>query len=144
METRMEIRFGDPQTSEFDPELYVKILIAIAKADPNNGRPEFAFICRQARALGIDFTHWAKRIHKGFAIEATKVSRATGLAILRDCIHLASMDRNFTLAEKERVYTYAAKLDVPRSDLDRLERWVAHCRELEHQWNALIGDDVMA
>jgi hypothetical protein len=140
----MEIRFGDPQTAEFDPELYVKILIAIAKADPNNGRPEFAFIGRQALALGVDFGHWVKRIDKGFAIEATRVSRATALAVLRDCIHLASMDRNFTLAEKERVYTYAAKLDVPRSDLDRLERWVADCRELEHRWDALIDTEAMA
>jgi hypothetical protein len=140
----MEIRFGDPQSSEFDPELYVKILIAIAKADPDNGRPEFAFICRQALALGVDFAYWAKRIDKGFTIEATKVSRATALAVLRDCIHLASMDRNFTLAEKERVYTYAAKLDVPRSDLDRLERWVADCRQLEHQWNDLICTKAMA
>ncbi|MDJ0780559.1 MAG: hypothetical protein QNJ22_01245 [Desulfosarcinaceae bacterium] len=137
----MEIRFGDQQTSEFDPELYVKILIAIAKADPNNGRPEFAFIGRQSLALGVDFGHWVKRIDKGFAIETTKVSRATALAVLRDCIHLASMDRNFTLAEKERVYTYAAKLDVPRSDLDHLERWVADCRTLESRWEALIGDD---
>jgi hypothetical protein len=140
----MEIRFGDPQSSEFDPELYVKILIAIAKADPYNGRPEFAFICRQALALEVDFAYWAKRIDKGFDIESTTVSRATALAVLRDCIHLASMDRNFTLAEKERIYTYAAKLDVPRSDLDRLERWVADCRELEDRWNALIHAGVIA
>jgi hypothetical protein len=72
------------------------------------------------------------------------VTRATALAILRDCIQLASMDRNFTLAEKERIYTYAAKLDVPRSDLDRLERWVAACRDLESQWTALIGDTTLA
>ncbi|MEJ2640786.1 MAG: hypothetical protein P8010_14530 [Desulfosarcinaceae bacterium] len=140
----MEIRFADPQTSEFDPELYVKILIAIAKADPSNGRPEFTFIGRQALALGVDFRHWLKQIDKGFDIEATKVTRATAMAILRDCIQLASMDRNFTLAEKERIYTYAAKLDVPRSDLDRLERWVAACRDLESQWTALIGDTTLA
>lgn len=137
----MEIRFEDPQTSDFDPELYVKILIAIAKADPNNGRPEFAFICRQALALEVDFAHWAKHIDKSFAIDATKVSRPTALAVLRDCILLASMDRNFTLAEKERVFTYAAKLDVPRSDLDRLECWVADCRELESQWKTLVQAD---
>jgi hypothetical protein len=144
MEMPMEIRFTDPQTSEFDPELYVKILIAIAKADPDNGKPEFAFIGRQAKALGVDFGHWFNQIDKGFVIEAIKVSRATALAILRDCIKLASMDRNFTLAEKERVYTYAAKLDVPRSDLDRLERWVVACRELENQWKALVSDTTMA
>jgi hypothetical protein len=144
METPMEIRFGDPLTAEFDPELYVKILIAIAKADPSNSRPEFAFIGRQARALGVDFGHWLKQIGKGFAIDAIKVSRATAMAVLRDCIHLASMDRNFTLAEKERIYTYAAKLDVPRSDLDRLERWVADCRALETRWNALIADATTA
>jgi hypothetical protein len=139
----MEIRFGDPQRSEFDPELYIKILIAIAKADPSNGKPEFAFIGRQARALGVDFGRWLKQIDKGFAIETTNVSRATAMAILRDCIHLASLDRNFTLAEKERVYTYAAKLDIARSDLDRLEHWLAACRELENQWNALIRDPAM-
>jgi hypothetical protein len=139
----MEIRFGDPQRSEFDPELYIKILIAIAKADPSNGKPEFAFIGRQARALGVDFGRWLKQIDKGFAIETTKVSRVTAMAILRDCIHLASMDRNFTLAEKERVYTYAAKLDIARSDLDRLEHWLSACRELENQWNGLIRDPAM-
>ena len=139
----MEIRFEDPQTSDFDPELYIKILIAIAKADPNNGRPEFAFICRQALALEVDFTYWAKRIDKSFAIEAPKVSRVTALAVLRDCIFLASMDRNYTLAEKERVYTYAARLDVPRSDLERLERWVADYRELESQWTALVQSEAL-
>lgn len=140
----MEIRFEDPLTTDFDPELYVKILIAIAKADPDNGRPEFAFICRRALALEVEFTHWAKCIDKNFSIEATQVSRATALAVLRDCIFLASMDRNYTLAEKERVYTYAARLDVPRSDLDRLERWVADYRELESQWMALVQSDALA
>ena len=140
----MEIRFEDPQTADFGPELYGKILIAIAKADANNGRPEFAFICRQALALEVDFAYWAKRIDKNFSIEATQVSRATALAVLRDCILLASMDRNFTLAEKERVYTYAAKLDVPRADLDRLERWVVECRELESRWAELVRSEGVA
>ena len=63
------------------------------------------------------------------------------MVIIKDCILLASMDKNFSLAEREKVYTYAAKLDIPRSDVDYIIEWLDDYNILEKKWNRLISND---
>jgi len=134
----MEATLSDT-TRDFDAQMYRRILIAIAKSDPDNGPPEFTFVRRQARRWGLDYEHFHATTDKSYLMEKKVVSRRTALTILRDAILLASMDGNFTLPEKQRVYTYAEKLDIPRKEIDKLELLVKAYRNLQNQWKQMIA-----
>ena len=91
----MDLDFVNTDTKDFDPRTYVRILIAIAKADRDNGPQEFKYVHRQASRLGFDSEHFFRNTDKNFAIEKQKVNRLTAMVILKDAIMLASMDGNF-------------------------------------------------
>jgi hypothetical protein len=129
----------EKSSATFDRETYVKMLIAIARADRENGLPEYRFIRRQAIQLGVDYERVLKNTDKHFEIGTQKVSRLTALRVLKDAIMIASMDSNFTLPEKQKVYTYAEKLDIPRTDVDALEVLVADLKALDQRWKELVA-----
>ncbi|MBR9979781.1 MAG: hypothetical protein KFF50_02010 [Desulfatitalea sp.] len=135
----MDLSFVDAQTPDFDVDTYVRILVSIAKSDKENGPRELAYIRRQAQRLGVDLDHYLQTTDKNFLIEKQKVSRLTALVILGDAIILASMDRNFSLPERQRVYTYAEKMDIARKDVDLLEALVARYRGLAEAWRQLVA-----
>jgi uncharacterized protein (UPF0548 family) len=60
------------------------------------------------------------------------------LVIIKDCIMLASMDGNFSLGEKEKVYRFAERLDVTRADVDAVVAWLESYKRLRHRWTALV------
>jgi hypothetical protein len=76
---------------------------------------------------------------KAFEINKQHVSRITALLILKDAIMIASMDRNFSLPEREKVYTLAGKLDISRNDVDYLENCLKEYRTLCEKWNGLVA-----
>jgi hypothetical protein len=129
----------DKHTAVFDRETYVKMLIAIARADKNNGLPEYRFIRKQAIQLGVNYEQVLKGTDKDFEIGAHRVSRLTALRVLKDAIMIASMDGNFTLPEKQKIYTYAEKLDIPRTDVDDLETLVGKLKALDQRWKELVA-----
>lgn len=134
----MDIDFVNAETPDFDVQTYIRMLIAIAKSDKENGPPEYAYIRNKAIALGVDYDDFLQSTDKNYTIDKRKVSRLTALMILKDAIMLASLDRNFSLPERQRVYTYAANLDVPRKDVDDLEKLIQSYRSLNQQWQALV------
>jgi hypothetical protein len=138
----MEINYLDLNNDDFDPELYIKILVAVAKADKNNGQREFDYVADQAKRLGIDFAEAWESTDKTFLISGKDVSRLTAVVIIKDCILLASLDGNFSLAERDKVYTYATKLDITRSDVDYIIEWLGDYDTLEKKWNRLITGDI--
>lgn len=123
----------------FDAETYIRMLIAIAKADPDNGPPEFAFVRKMARKVGVDYETFMQETDKSYIPEKQKVSRLTALVILRDAIALASLDRNISLPERQRLYTYAEKFDIPRKDMEALETLVQDQRKLSERWKQLAA-----
>jgi hypothetical protein len=135
----MDLNFVDAKTRDFDPRTYLSILVAIAKADRENGPPEFDFVRRRADSLGLDSDHFFKTIDKNFAIERQKVTRLTALVILKDAIVLGSLDGNLSLPERGKIYAYAEKLDVARSDVDLLEKLVDEYRLLDSRWRQLVA-----
>ena len=137
----MEINYLDLDNDDFDPELYVKILVAVAKADKNNGQREFDYVANQAKRLGIDFAEVWESTDKTFLISGKDVSRLTAVVIIKDCILLASLDGNFSLAERDKVYAYATKLDITRSDVDYIVEWLGDYDTLEKKWNRLVTGD---
>jgi len=134
----MDFDFFNIDSSEFDIETYLRMLIAIAKADKDNGPAEFNYIRRKALALGVDYDFFLETTDKDFQLAKKRVSRLTALMILTDAIVLASMDRNFSLPERQRVYAYAQNLDIPRKDVDELETIVQGFRRLNRQWQSLV------
>lgn len=134
----MELNLFDSKADDFDGHTYIRMLIAIAKADPDNGPPEFDFVRRQANNLNLDYDGYLASTEKTFAIEKQAVSRRTALTILKDAILLASLDGNFSLPEKQRVYTYAEKMDVPRADVDAIETIIDDFRALGRRWQKLV------
>ncbi len=134
----MDFTFLDGTAAEFDSETYIKILIAIAKADKDNGPKEFEFVRKRAQRLGADYDRFLATTPKTFDIKKQTVSRLTALVVLKDAITIASMDRNFSLPEREKVYTFAGKLDISRNDVDFLEEWVKAYRVLEERWEGLV------
>jgi len=135
----MDLNFVDAKTRDFDPRIYLSILVAIAKADKDNGPPEFEFVRHRADNLGLDSDHFFQTIDKNFAIERQKVTRLTALVILKDAIALGSLDGNLSLPERGKIYTYAEKLDIARSDVDLLEKLVGEYRLLDGRWQELVA-----
>lgn len=129
----------DKRTAVFDRETYVKMLIAIARSDKKNGLPEYRYIRKQAIQLGVDYEQALRNTDKQFEIGTHIVSRLTALRVLKDAIMIASMDGNFTLAEKQKLYTYAEKLDIPRADVDELETLVGQLNALDQRWKELVA-----
>ena len=135
----MNLNFVDENARDFDPRTYLKILVAIAKSDKENGPPEFNYVRQQAERLGLDSEHFFNTTDKNYLIDRQKVTRLTALVILKDAIALASLDRNFSLPERGKVYTYAEKLDIARTDVDLLEKLIEDYRQLDDQWRQLVA-----
>ena len=135
----MDFTFMDENSADFDSETYIKILIAIAKADKDNGPREFEYIRKQAHRMGVDYDRFLASTEKTFDLNKQRVSRLTALVVLRDAIRIASMDRNFSLPEREKVYTFAAKLDISRNDMDYLEECLKEYRALCEKWDGLVA-----
>jgi len=133
---------GDSQeksSASFDRETYVKMLITIARADKENGPPEYRFIRRQAIQMGVNYEKVLRETDPDFDIGTHKVSRLTAMRVLKDAIMIASMDGNFTLPEKQKIYTYAERLDIPRTDVDTLEVLVGELKALDGRWKELVA-----
>ncbi len=137
----MDIDYVDANTNDFDSRLYLKILVAIAKSDPGNGEPEYSYVRRQAIKMGLDLDEYWETTPKSFLTGKLKVSRLTALVIIKDSIALATLDGNFSLGEKERIYVYAQSFDVPRTDVDQIESLLGEFESLKTKWEALVNFD---
>ena len=129
----------ETDSPDFDPQRYIKILIAVVKADRFNGSSETAYVKNLANRLNLDFVTLWNETDRDMPLDQVKVSRVTALSILKECIKLASLDGNFTLSEKELVYSYAAKLDIPLSEVKLLEKWLEEFNKLAEKWDELIA-----
>jgi uncharacterized tellurite resistance protein B-like protein len=129
----------EKSSASFDRETYVKMLITIARADKENGPPEYRFIRRQAIQMGVNYEKVLRETDPDFDIGTHSVSRLTAMRVLKDAIMIASMDGNFTLPEKQKIYTYAERLDIPRTDVDTLEVLVGELKALDERWKELVA-----
>jgi hypothetical protein len=135
----MEMDYVDAETPQFDAGNYIRMLVAIVKSDKDNGPKEMAYIDKQARHLGVVLDEILHTTDKNYAIAKQPISRLTALMILRDAIRLASMDRNFSLPERQRIYGYAEKMDITRKDVDALEALIKESRGLFERWRQLVA-----
>jgi len=138
----MDLDFVPVNASEFNAETYLRVLISIVKADRFNGPPEINYVRARASILGRDFDELWRTTEKDLSIRDAKVPRPVALIILKDCIALATLDRSYTIFERSLVYRYAEKLDVSRSDVDKLEEWVKEYQILNEKWDQLVAGDL--
>jgi len=137
----MQIQFVEIDDPGFEPELYLKLLVAVAKSDPDNGPPEYAYVRDQARRLGMDLVPYWNGTSRHFLLDGrVRASRLTALVVVKDCILLATLDGHFSMGEKETVYRTAEKLDLPRSTVDRLMEWLDRYRDLAADWQRMVED----
>ncbi len=137
----MYISFTSTPGDDFDADAYLRLLIAVAKSDPDNAAPEYDYVKRQADALGLDIVAFWNSTSRHYLLDRVSVSRLTALLIIKDCIMLASLDGHFSLGEKERVFTYAERLDLPRADVEAVSQWLKRYTELVADWNRLVMQD---
>lgn len=136
----MEISFVAAPADDFDPEIYLRLLVAVCKSDPDNGPPEYRYVAGMARRLGRDIVPLWNETSKTYLIDGRpRVSRMTALLIIKDCIMLATLDGHFSLGEKERVYAWAERFDLPRADVARIEAWVEAYRRLRADWDEIAA-----
>jgi len=124
-----------------DAETYLRVLIAVAKADRSNGAQEEEYIGTRARRLGIELQPLWRSTEKEFTADLPRVSRQTALVLIKDCINLASLDRNYTLFEKSKIYELAERLGIPRSDVERVREWVEANHQLLLKWEQIVQED---
>jgi len=135
----MNIEFAEHRHKDFNAELYIRILVSIVKADRDNGIVEFDFVRRRAEHFALDMKELWESTGKNFSVNALPLSRLTALSIIRDCIYLANMDGSYSLGEKEKVYSYAEKMDVTRTDVDQVEGMVNSYKDLHASWEQLVA-----
>ena len=133
----MEISFVNENQNDLDAQGYIRLLVAVAKSDPANGPPEYEYVKKQANSLGVDIVPIWNDTSKHYLLSAIAVSRRVALVIIKDCIMLASLDGNFSIGERERVYRFAERLDVTRADVDAVTAWLEDYDKLRRRWTAL-------
>ena len=134
----MEISFVYEAQDDLDAERYIQLLVAVAKSDPDNGEPEYQYVKTQANSLGVDIVALWNDTPKQYLLSPIQVSRRLAMVIIKDCIMLASLDGNFSLGEKEKVYRFAERLDVTRGDVDAVVAWLEDYDRLRRRWDAGI------
>lgn len=127
--------------SHQDAESYLRILISVAKSDPKNGPQELAFIKHRADQLGLDGQSLWADTDPHFTIEPKQISRHTALMAIKDCIHLASIDHDYALFEKAKIYELAETMGVPRRDLERIRQWVKQLLRLHAEWDQIVSQE---
>ena len=133
----MEISFVSENQEDLDAEGYIRLLVAVAKSDPDNGPPEYQYVKSQANSLRVDIVPLWNDTSKNYLLAPIQVSRSVAMVIIKDCVMLASLDGNFSLGERERVYRFAERLDVTRADVDAVVAWLGDYDRLRRRWTTL-------
>ena len=72
----MDINFASVNAKDFDPHIYLQLLVSVAKADRFNGPPEIEFVKRQADRLPVDFEIIWNSTDKSFQIDTVSIVSA--------------------------------------------------------------------
>ena len=120
--------FEDETVSNFDEKeanLYVKALFFLACADGLVQDREREFIESQLQLIGTQ-TDLAEITAEpdAFFLKHKEMSRAKRIALLRDCMILATVDGLVDDFERRTLHEMARILDISQIEMERLEKWV--------------------
>lgn len=130
----------DNVISGLETEIYIRTLVAIAKADDLTDE-EKNFVDFQAGVVGIEGQeYWSDETNIS-SICFDEVSVVTKKIILRDSIVIAHIDKIYSDTEKDMISNLAHQMNLPESFIDELEDWLlAYWAHLE-LGNTLLGID---
>jgi hypothetical protein len=131
----------NPNFNNKDAIDYLKTIIAVAKADDDLNENEILFINSQAQLYGLDAsTYWNNSSLDLSELHVNKFSHTIKLSIIRDCIVLGHIDRDFNDTERSKVIEIAEKMGLTSSDVDNIEIWLKDYWSVLERGNMLFGE----
>ena len=109
----------------FDATAYLKALIAVALADGGMAPEELNFIEVQAKLLAQDLDHLLQEPSQSLKAQAHRLSPKTKMIIIRDCISMAHMDKDYAASERERILEIARDLGLGPEEVIKWEDWLS-------------------
>ena len=121
---------------DFDPATYIQALVALAHID-GLFDIERDYVEAKAALLGVD-CDWSV-VSAELQPIASQTSELTRRIIVRDCILLASVDGEYSDAERTAIHRIATWLKVDEAACDRIEDWLRRYWELMDEAEALLS-----
>jgi uncharacterized membrane protein YebE (DUF533 family) len=121
---------------DFDPATYVQALVALAHID-GLFDIERDYVDAKAQLLGVT-PDWSA-VSADLQPIGAEVSELTRRVVIRDCIVLASVDGEYSDAERAVVHRIAQWLEVDEAACDRIEDWLRRYWELLDESEALLS-----
>lgn len=126
-------------TENFDAVSYLQTLIAVAMSEGGMKPEEINYIELQAKLLNLDLDHMLDRPQLDLKKIAPKLSGKTKRVIIRDCITLAHMDRDYAAAERLRILGVANDLGLESKVVEQMEAWLKQYWSLLDQGERLLN-----
>jgi len=111
--------------SELERELYLRTIINVALSDGFISEEEKEFIFLQSKILNINVETLLKNPDSNLDfLKKHKLSKITAMTIIRDCIFLGHLDKNYSDSEKERVRSITKYLGLHDDEVVMVEKWM--------------------
>lgn len=118
--------------SNLEREYYMKAVVSVACSDGTIHEKEKEFVNAQAELFSIDPNPYWEKPEKDLSfLGKAEISRMNSLVIIRDCIVLGHIEKNFADTERKRVNQIAEYLKLGKSDVKAIEKW------LKELWSVL-------
>jgi tellurite resistance protein len=113
-----------PSTRDLDPQAFLAVLSAVARADGHVGDRERDFVKREAGLLGVDVsTVWERDEPLAQVLAETgRMSMRTREAVVRDAVLLAFIDGHYSDKERATISELATRLELDPSVVERTEK----------------------
>ena len=129
-------------SGDMDGSKYLKTIIAVAHADGSVPEKEREFIDMQAQLLSLNpASYWDHPEPDLTFLNDANMSRQTCMTIIRDCIVLGHVDRNFDEMERAKVNDIASMLGLKTSDVQAVEEWLKELWAVMEKGTRLFQDE---
>jgi len=111
--------FSDPEK-----KLYLQSIVSVAESDGEISEPEREFIKLQAKFLGLENYLEILEELKIEKIKNKEISKELARLIIRDCIFLSHLDRDYSIEEKEKIRQLARSMGLNEIDVILAEEYM--------------------
>ncbi len=121
----------------FHAHEYLAALVAVAQTD-GLSEPVLGFLENQASFLGLSLDSFLESSEFEFS-ELIDQPLPTRMAVIRDCVLLASVDGNYSKNESAHVRALAAQVNIDADSVSQLEAWIRDYAEVVDRGAKLMG-----
>jgi len=126
--------------SQLDGVAYLQALLSVAYADGSISIEEAQFIKEQASSLGIAINPYEYDSSLD-SFDPSSLSVVTKKLVIRDCITLACIDKNYDESERVKIFSLAQRYGLSKEFVCGIEAWLKEYWELIERGKALIEVD---